>query len=197
MVGILDGYDRSRLIAVAPFFWNVAIIVVLVGLRASLPGRRDCARAIGVLVGTVVQLAIVLYDLRHTQYGLRRHERTFSSRIGAAFRDIDVRRVLLLILPVTISLGLINFNLVVDEQHRRLSRLRAGAGGDRQGVPDLHAAPGRVLRRGRGPFCSRPLARFAARGDLDGLRATMASGMRLVVLLLIPATAAILVLAGR
>ncbi len=39
------------------------------------------------------------------------------------------------------------------------------------------------------------LARFAARGDLDRLRSTMASGMRLILLLLIPATAAILVLA--
>ena len=38
------------------------------------------------------------------------------------------------------------------------------------------------------------LARFAARGELDRLRSTMASGMRLILLLLIPATAAILVL---
>jgi putative peptidoglycan lipid II flippase len=38
------------------------------------------------------------------------------------------------------------------------------------------------------------LSRFAARGDLDRLRSTVASGMRLILLLLIPATAAILVL---
>ena len=38
------------------------------------------------------------------------------------------------------------------------------------------------------------LARFAARGDFDDLRATMANGMRQIVLLLIPAAAAILVL---
>ena len=38
------------------------------------------------------------------------------------------------------------------------------------------------------------LARFAARGAFDDLRATMANGMRQIVLLLIPAAAAILVL---
>ena len=38
------------------------------------------------------------------------------------------------------------------------------------------------------------LARFAARGALDDLRATMANGMRQIVLLLTPAAAAILVL---
>jgi hypothetical protein len=38
------------------------------------------------------------------------------------------------------------------------------------------------------------LARYAARREYDNLRATMASGMRLIVFLLIPATAAILVL---
>jgi putative peptidoglycan lipid II flippase len=38
------------------------------------------------------------------------------------------------------------------------------------------------------------LARFAARGDLDRLRSTMANGMRQIVLLLMPAAAAILVL---
>ena len=38
------------------------------------------------------------------------------------------------------------------------------------------------------------LARFAARGEFDDLRATMANGMRQILLLLIPAAAAILVL---
>jgi putative peptidoglycan lipid II flippase len=39
------------------------------------------------------------------------------------------------------------------------------------------------------------LARFAARGDFDRLRSTMANGMRQILLFLMPATAAILVLA--
>src|SRR4029450_6763138 len=38
------------------------------------------------------------------------------------------------------------------------------------------------------------LARFAARGELDNLRSTMANGMRQIQLLLIPAAAAIVVL---
>ena len=41
------------------------------------------------------------------------------------------------------------------------------------------------------------LARLAARRDYDDLRATMANGMRQIVLLLVPAAAAILVLCRR
>ena len=105
------------------------------------------AYAIGVLVGTALQLAMVSCDLRNTPF---RMMRVFD------WRSPLVKKVLLLMLPVTISLGLINVNLVInslvgalvpgllDGHPRGARRLRPG--GDRQGVPDLHAA-----RRG----CSR------------------------------------------
>ena len=58
VVGILNSYDRFGAFAISPFFWNVAIIAVLVGL-APFPGDdRIYAYAVGVLVGTVIQLAI-------------------------------------------------------------------------------------------------------------------------------------------
>ncbi len=195
VVGILNSYDRFGAFAVAPFFWNVAIIVVLVGLAPAFPeGDEIYAYAIGVLVGTVVQLAIVLYDLRHTPYGLRRALKApFSGRIGAAFRDIDVRRVLLLMLPVTISLGLINFNLVINSVAGFLVSEQAPAAIDK--AFRIYMLPQGVFSVAVATVLFPTLARFAARGDLDRLRATMASGMRLIILLLIPATAAILVLA--
>ena len=67
VVGILNSYDRFGVFAIAPFFWNVAIIVVLVGLAPVFPEDDEIyAYAIGVLVGTVVQLAMLTYDLRNT-----------------------------------------------------------------------------------------------------------------------------------
>ncbi len=145
------------------------------------------------LVGTVIQLAIPLYDLRHTPYGLRRALKApFAGRIRAAFRDIDVRRVLLLMLPVTISLGLINFNLLINSTAGFLVSEEAPAAIDK--AFRIYMLPQGVFSVAVATVLFPTLARFAARGDLDRLRATLASGMRLIVLLLIPATAAILVL---
>ncbi len=194
VVGILNSYDRFAAFAVAPFFWNVAIIVVLVGLAPAFPeGDEIYAYAIGVLVGTVIQLAIVLYDLRHTPYGLRRALKApFSGRVRQAFRDLDVRRVLLLMLPVTLSLGLINFNLLINSTAGFLVSEQAPAAIDK--AFRIYMLPQGVFSVAVATVLFPTLARFAARGDLDRLRSTMASGMRLILLLLIPATAAILVL---
>ena len=57
-------------------------------------------------------------------------------------------RVLKLMFPVTLGLGLINFNLSVDSIFATLIS-DAGARRDRQGVPHLHAAAGRVRGRAR------------------------------------------------
>ena len=106
VVGVLNSYNRFGVFAIAPFFWNVAIVAVLVGLAPAFPsGDEIYAYAIGVVVGTALQLAMVAYDLRNTPFRLRR---VFEWRSGL------VKRVLLLMLPVTISLGLINFNLAIN-----------------------------------------------------------------------------------
>src|SRR6266581_1501258 len=106
VVGILNSYNRFGAFAISPFFWNVAIIVVLVLLAPAFSGQdRVYAYAIGVLVGTGIQLAIPAWDLRHTPF---RVLRVFE------WRSPGVRRVLLLMLPVTISLGLINFDLLIN-----------------------------------------------------------------------------------
>ena len=139
VVGILNSYDRFGAFAISPFFWNVAIIGVLVGMAPLFHGDdKIYAYAIGVLVGTVIQLAIPTWDLRNTPFRLMR---VFD------WRSLEVRRVLVLMLPVTLSLGLINFNLLINSIFGSLG-LRRSAGGDRQGVPDLHAAAGDLLGGG-------------------------------------------------
>src|SRR3954471_9133429 len=50
IVGVLNSYDRFAAFAISPFFWNVAIIVVLVGLAPAFPkGDQIYAYAVGVL----------------------------------------------------------------------------------------------------------------------------------------------------
>ena len=102
-------------------------------------------------------------------------------------------RVLKLMFPVTIGIGLINFNLSVDSIFATLISER-GAGRDRQGVPHLHAARRACSRSRSRRCCSRRFSRLAARRDMDGLRAVQGSGTRQMLLLLVPAAALMLVL---
>ena len=199
VVGVLNSYDRFGVFAIAPFFWNVAIITVLVGLAPAFPEDDEIyAYAIGVVVGTVVQLAMLVYDLRNTPFGIRRALLSpFRTRIAAAFGDADVRRVLLLMLPVTISLGLINVNLLINSFFGSLIpepgvAEQAPAGIDK--AFRIYMLPQGVFSVAIATVLFPTLARFAARGAFDRLRATMANGMRQIVLLLTPAAAAILVL---
>jgi putative peptidoglycan lipid II flippase len=193
VVGVLNSYDRFAVFAIAPFFWNVAIIAVLVGLAPAFPERDEIyAYAIGVVVGTVVQLAMLIYDLRNTPFGIRGALfEPLRTRL-TAFRDPDVRRVLLLMLPVTISLGLINVNLLVNGLFASLISDDAVAGIDK--AFRIYMLPQGIFSVAVSTVLFPTLARFAARGELDQLRATMANGMRQIILLLAPATAAILVL---
>jgi putative peptidoglycan lipid II flippase len=195
VVGILNSYERFAVFAIAPFFWNVAIIAVLAGLAPAFPEDDQIyAYAIGVLVGTVVQLAMLVYDLRNTPFGIRRALLgPLRRRVREAFGDVDVRRVLLLMLPVTLSLGLINVNLLVNSFFGSLVSDQAPAGIDK--AFRIYMLPQGVFSVAVSTVLFPTLARFAARGALGDLRATMANGMRQIVLLLLPATAAILVLA--
>src|SRR5262245_49505930 len=115
IVGILNSDDRFAAFAISPFFWNVAIIAVLVALAPQFSEQDQIyAYAIGVLVGTVIQLAIPAWDLRHTVFGGQGRFRMDWRVPRPGEISPDVRQVLILMLPVTISLGLINFNLVIN-----------------------------------------------------------------------------------
>jgi len=186
VVGILNSYDRFGAFAISPFFWNVAIIFVLVGLRPLFPPDKQIyAYAIGVLVGTAIQFAIPAWDLRNTPFRLLR---VFD------WRSIEVRKVLLLMLPVTLSLGLINFNLLINSTFGALVSQGAPAGIDK--AFRIYMLPQGIFSVAVTTVMFPTLARLAARREYDDLRSTMANGMRQIILLLIPAAAAMLVLAS-
>ena len=184
VVGVLNSYDRFAAFAISPFFWNVVIILVLVLLEPAFEGDdRIYAYAIGVLVGTAVQLAIPAFDLRNTPF-------KFSRDID--WHLPDVRRVLLLMLPVTLSLGLINFNLLVNSFFGTLVSDQAPAAIDK--AFRIYMLPQGIFSVAVATVVFPTLSRFAARLEYDNLRATMANGMRQILLLLVPAAAAVLVL---
>jgi putative peptidoglycan lipid II flippase len=184
VVGILNSYDRFGAFAISPFFWNVAIIGVLVAMKPLFHGQDQIyAYAIGVLVGTAIQLAIPTWDLRHTPFKLM---------WSFAWRSLEVRRVLVLMLPVTLSLGLINFNLLINSIFGSLISGDAPAAIDK--AFRIYMLPQGIFSVAVTTVIFPTLARLASRREYDDLRATMANGMRQIVLLLIPAAASILVL---
>jgi putative peptidoglycan lipid II flippase len=184
VVGVLNSYDRFAAFAISPFFWNVVIIGVLVLLAPAFHGNdRIYAYAIGVLVGTAVQFAIPAWDLRNTPFRLTRD---FDWHMP------EVKKVLLLMLPVTLSLGLINFDLLLNSIVGTLVSDEAPAAIDK--AFRIYMLPQGIFSVAVATVTFPTLARFAARQEWDSLRATMANGMRQIMLLLIPAAAAVLVL---
>jgi putative peptidoglycan lipid II flippase len=184
VVGILNSYDRFGAFAISPLFWNLTIIAVLVFLIPHFHGQnRIYAYAIGILAGTLVQLLIPVWDLRHTP---------FKFRWSFDWRNRDVRRVLLLMLPVTISLGLINFNLLINSLFGSLVSDQSPAAIDK--AFRIYQLPQGIFSVAIATVLFPTLARFAARGEHDNLRATMANGMRQILFVLLPAAAAVLVL---
>lgn len=185
VVGVLNALDHFSIPALAPLVWNVVIIAVLVALHGAFEGSDQLyAYAIGVLAGTVVQFAICLPVLRRMDF---RFELAFD------VRDPRVKQILVLMLPITIGLGLINFNLLINSSLGSLVSEEAPRAID--AAFRIYMLPQGMFSVALATVLFPALSRLAARGDLDGLRATTASGIRQIVLLLMPAAAFTLVLA--
>jgi putative peptidoglycan lipid II flippase len=185
VVGVLNAYDHFTIPALSPLVWNAAILVCLIGSQQVLSGDEQLyGYAIGVLVGTAVQFAMALPQLR--RYG-------FHLQVSLHFRDPRVRQVLRLMLPVTIGLGLINFNLLINSTLGSLVSDQAARAID--AAFRIYMLPQGMFSVAIATVLFPALSRLAARKDLDGLRALTANGMRQVFLLLVPAAAATLALA--
>ena len=185
VVGMLNSFEHFSVPALAPLAWNVVIIAALIGLVPILPAEDEIyAYAIGVLAGTVVQLVLPMPWLRGR--GAR-----FS--VSFDFRNPHVIRVLKLMLPVTIALGLINFSLLINSFFGTLVQEEAPAAIDK--AFRIYMLPQGLFSVAIATVVFPTLARFAARGAYDDLRRTMANGIRQICLLLIPSAAIMAVLA--
>jgi putative peptidoglycan lipid II flippase len=184
-VAILNAYDHFTIPALAPLVWNLVIIAVLVGLRSQFDGPDQLyAYAIAVLAGTIVQFLMAFPVLRH--YG-------FRFTLALDWRDPRIKRVLLLMLPVTLSLGVINFDLFINASLGSLVSQQAPRAID--AAFRLYQLPQGMFSIALATVLFPALTRAAIRGDLPLLRGTMANGVRQILLLLIPSAAASAVLA--
>ena len=185
IVGMLNSFEHFSVPALAPTAWNLVIIGALVGLTPLFDGQdRIYAYAIGVLVGTVVQFLLPLPWLR----GRGGH---FS--VALDWRNPHVRRVLKLMLPVTIALGMINLSLLINSLLGTLVSDQAPAAIDK--AFRIYQLPQGLFSISIATILFPTMARLAARGATDDLRATMANGIRQICLMLIPSAVLMAVLA--
>ena len=189
IVGILNTYDHFTVPALTPVFWNLAIIL---GLVLGVPHfETESAQlyvyAFAILFGTVIQLLLPVPWLRGLDGRLT---------LVLDWRDPAVRKFFTLMLPVTLTLGLINVSAVIDT-------LIASRLVDPDLAPAAINSAFRLYMLPQGMFSVAvatvlfpALARLAARNDLDGFRATISTGLRQIGFLLIPASVVSAVLAG-
>ncbi len=188
IVGILNTYDQFAVPALTPVFWNLAIIAGLVlGVpRVSDESAQLYVYAGSVLLATVIQLLLPVPWLRGLDGRLQ---------LVIDWRDPAVRRFFTLMLPVTLTLGLINVNAVIDTlfASRLLDPDLAPAAIDK--AFRLYMLPQGMFSVAVVTVMFPTLSRLAARGDTDGFRATVSVGMRQIAFLLVPAAIVAAVLA--
>ena len=188
VVGILNSYEHFSVPAIAPVFWNLAIIggLVLGVPRADGIDAKLYVYAVSIVVATLIQLLLPVPWLRGRDGRLH---------VVVDWRDPAVKRTFKLMVPITIGLGLINLNAVVGT-------LFAARLIDKNQAPSAINAAFRLYIFPQGMFSVAvatvlfpALARLATRGDREGFRHTVALGLRQIGFLLVPASVVCAVLA--
>ncbi len=182
VVGILNSYEQFTVPALTPVLWNLAIIVALVvGVpRADSPSAELYVYAGGVVAGTLIQFLFPIPWLRGLDGRLR---------MAIDVRDPAVKRIFALMVPVTLGIGLINFNLLVDTffAARYIDPLLAPSAID--AAFRIYMLPQGIFAVAVATVLFPALSRLAARADTDGFRETVSSGLRQIGFLLLPASA--------
>src|SRR5579862_2770114 len=188
VVGILNSYDHFTVPALSPVFWNVAIIAGLaIGVpQAHTMNTKLYVYAVSILVATFIQVFLPMPWLRGRDGRLQ---------LVLDWRDPAVKRVFKLMVPVTLGLGLINVNAVIDTFFA--SRLI-----DANLAPTAIQKAFLVYMLPQGMFSVAiatvlfpTLSRLASRGDLRGVTETVSQGLRQITFLLAPAAVISAVLA--
>jgi putative peptidoglycan lipid II flippase len=184
-VGILQSYDQFTVAAIAPAVWNLVIIGLLVTLHGQLHGRHQIyAYAVAWLVATIVQLLLVAGALRTIDFRLE---------FRLDWRDPRVRSVFILMLPVTIGLGIVNLDQLLNSTVGALVSTAAPRAID--AAFRIYMLPQGVFSVAVTTVLFPTLSRMAARRDVGGLRRAVGTGMRQINLLLIPSATIMMVLA--
>ena len=191
VVGVLNSYDHFTVPALSPVFWNLAIIIGLViGVpQAHGPSAKLYVYAGAILGATLIQVLLPMPWLR----GLDRGEERL--RIVLDWRDPAVRRVFALMVPVTLGLGLINVNALIDTffAARYIDATLAPTAIQKAFL--VYMLPQGMFSVAIVTVLFPTLSRLASRGDLHAFGEQLSSGIRQIAFLLAPTAVVSAVLA--
>jgi putative peptidoglycan lipid II flippase len=184
LVGILQSYDHFTIPAISPAVWNGVIIVLLVVLAPHFHGKDEIyAYAIGIVAATGVQLLMAFGALGRIDFRLSFH---------IDWHDPRIRQVFVLMLPVTIGLGIVNLDQLINSAFGSLVSEEAPRAIDN--AFRVYMLPQGVFSVAVATVLFPTLSRMASRRDAAAMRQAVGTGMRQINLLLIPAAAFMVVL---
>jgi putative peptidoglycan lipid II flippase len=172
LIGVLYAYERFVMPAVISIVWNVVIIVFLIAFAQRI---GIWALVWGNVVGTVAELTLLLIPLRRLEY---------RYRFRFDIKDPAVKQTLLLMIPVTTALGILNFNALIDQYFASL----VGEGGPSAIYYSfrLYQLPQGVFAIAIGTVLFTSMSRYAALNDTQNYRETLARGIRQVFFITLP-----------
>jgi putative peptidoglycan lipid II flippase len=185
LVGILQSYDHFSIPAISPAVWNVVILVLLVLVRPHFHGEEAqlYVYAAAILVATFVQLLMAVGALGRIDFRLR---------FAVDWHDPRIKQVFTLMLPVTIGLGIVNLDQLINSVFGTLVSDEAPRAIDN--AFRVYMLPQGLFSVAVATVLFPTLSRMASRRDVGSMRRAVGIGMRQINLLLIPAAAFILVL---
>ncbi len=191
VVGILNTYEHFTVPAISPVFWNIAIIVGLViGVpQAQTMSTKLYVYAFSILIATFIQVLLPVPWLRGLENGQER------LRLVIDWRDPAVWSVFRGMIPVTLGLGLINVNALIDTYFASRFVDPDLAPNAIQKAFLIYMLPQGMFSVAVATVLFPTLARLASRGDMRGFADAVSDGLRQITFLLAPAAVVSAVLA--
>jgi putative peptidoglycan lipid II flippase len=186
-MGMLNAVRRFFIPATSPAMFNVVFIlctILLVPLFQRIGVPDVMALSAGMLLGGIAQIVAQWPALRQEGY---RHEWILDPR------DRGLREILILMGPATLGVAAAQINLLVSTS---LATGQDGAAAALQYAFRLIYVPIGIVGVSVATAATPDLAGHAATAALQQMRATVSWSLRLMLMLSVPATVGLMVLAG-
>lgn len=181
--GVLNSIDRFAAVAATPVLMNICFIAGLVLLIGVTPTAGH-ALAWGVALAGVVQFLWLAWAMQRAGLALSLPRPRLSP---------EVRRLLGLMLPATLGAGVVQVNIMIDIVIASI--LPTGAVSYLYYADRVYELPLGVIGIAIGTALLPQLARHARRGEEAAAIASLNRGLEVALLLTLPATLALLVIA--
>jgi len=183
IAAVLQAGGEFGATAFVPVLWNLVIIASMALGTLFVSGAAAVTMyAVGIVLGTAAQLLWLVPSFR----------RKGPFPISFSTASPHMRRVLILMLPVTLGLGLINVNLSIDSVFATLVSDESPRAID--AAFRIYLLPQGVFSVAIATVLFPAISRLAARADWDGMRRAVADGTRQIFFMLLPCSAFLLVL---